>query len=85
MIGDSTFVQGAWKAVCDRCGKRVKNLDLRKEWTGLRNCRDCWEARHKQDFLQGKSDRQSPPWTRPVQPDIDVSVGSGNEVNPTDL
>lgn len=80
-----TFVLGAWKAVCDRCGKRLKSHDLRKEWTGLRVCSSCWEPRHPQDFVKGRVDRQAPPWVRPEQPEIDVSPGSGNEVSADDL
>lgn len=85
MIGESRFVEGAWNAVCDRCGKRLKSFQLRKEWTGLRVCATCYEPRHPQDFLKAKVDRQAPAWTRPEQPEIDVSPGSGNEVDPSDL
>lgn len=81
----SEFRLGSWKAVCDRCGFRYHAEELRKEWTGLRTCRHCWEPRHPQDRLKGKADRQAPPWTRPEPPEIDVSVGSGNEVEPGDL
>lgn len=80
------FVMGAWKAQCDRCGKTRKSFELRKEWNGLRVCGDtCWEPRHPQDLLRGKVDRQTPPWTRPEPPEIDVSPGSGNEVSADDL
>lgn len=81
----SQFVMGAWNCICDRCGREFKNYELRKEWTGLRVCRDCWEPRHPQDYVRGKADEQAPPWTRPEQPEIDVSPGSGNEVSPDDL
>lgn len=81
----TTFRLGSWKAICDRCGAQRHAEGLRKEWTGLRVCRECWEPRHPQDRLKGKADRQAPPWTRPEPPEIDVSVGSGNEVEPGDL
>lgn len=75
-----------WKAICDRCGFERMNSDLRKEWTGLMVCKDtCWEARHPQDFVRGKPDKQTPPWVRPGPDEIDVSVGSGNEVSADDL
>lgn len=85
-----TYEAGQWKAVCDRCGHDYKARQLRLEWTGLRVCHGadtngCWEPRHPQDYLRGKADRQAPPWTRPEQAEIDVSVGSGNEVSADDL
>lgn len=60
----------AWLAICDRCGWKYKNTQLRLEWTGLRTCcgpgtNQCWEARHPQDFVKGVVDRQNPPWVRP--------------------
>ncbi len=35
-------------AICDRCGQRYRYLELRKEWTGLKTCRDCFEPKHPQ-------------------------------------
>jgi hypothetical protein len=86
----TAYVAGQWKAQCDRCGVDYLARNLSKEWTGLRVCRgpgtnDCFEPRHPQDFVKGKADRQSTAWSRPRSPEIDVSVGSGNEVLPDDL
>jgi len=58
---------GAWNAICDVCGFKFKNIDLRKRWDGLMVCRDDWEPRHPSDF-QGQvdyTDNPSVPWTRP--------------------
>lgn len=74
-----------WKAICDRCGFERRNGQLRKEWTGLRVCGECFDPRHPQEFVKGKPDRQNPPWVRPEPTPIDVSVGSGNEVSADDL
>lgn len=79
------FELGAWNACCDRCGREFKNYQLRKEWTGLRVCGQCYDPRHPQDFVRGKADRQAPAWVRPEPAEIDVSPGSGNEINPEDL
>ena len=38
------FILGAWNAICDRCGFKFKNSRLRKEWTGLMVCNDCWDS-----------------------------------------
>lgn len=60
----------AWRAICDRCGFKRWNSELRKEWTGLMVCRDtCWEARNAQDFVKGVPDKQNPPWVRPEPAD----------------
>lgn len=33
------------KAVCDRCGFVVRLRSLKKEWTGYRVCRPCYDPR----------------------------------------
>tara|TARA_R110000782_G_scaffold218427_1_gene305776 strand:- start:10087 stop:10353 length:267 start_codon:yes stop_codon:yes gene_type:complete len=81
---------GQWNVICDRCGFEYKSRQLRKEWTGLRVCdgagtNECFETRNPQDFLRGRKDQQNPPWVRPEPAEIDVSPGSGNEVDPGDL
>lgn len=63
------YAHGQWNAICDRCGFKFKSSQLRKEWTGYRVCSGCFEPRHPQDYLKGRKDKQSPPWTRPDQGD----------------
>lgn len=63
-----SYSQGQWKACCDRCGFDKLSSELRKEWTGLRVCSECWEPRHPQDFVKGVPDDQTVPWARP-EPD----------------
>jgi hypothetical protein len=81
------YVAGTWKACCDRCGFNFRNTELRLEWTGLRVCRDCFEQRNSQDFVQGVPDRQAPPWTRPAPPPVQPFANDGGtDVDPaTDL
>tara|TARA_R110000772_G_scaffold80044_3_gene171077 strand:- start:234 stop:500 length:267 start_codon:yes stop_codon:yes gene_type:complete len=81
---------GQWNVICDRCGFEYKSSQLRKEWTGLRVCdgadtNECFEVRNPQDLLRGRKDQQATPWSRPEPAEIDVSPGSGNEVEPGDL
>jgi len=78
------YKQGLFNATCDRCGWTFKSNQLRAEWTGLRTCKgpgtnDCWEARHPQDFLRGRRDKQAPPWVRP-DPGIVVEYGVGGPI-----
>lgn len=44
MHNPNTLRQGTANFICDRCGRKVKNL--RAEWTGLRTCTHCWDPRH---------------------------------------
>jgi hypothetical protein len=68
---------GKWNAICDRCGFKRKNDQLRKEWTGLMVCADtCWESKHPQLMLRVPEDNPSVPWARTEPADTFVEVGS---------
>ena len=56
---------GTHNALCDRCQRKYKANQLRKEWTGWMVCDRCWEPRHPQEFLKGHRDDESVEWTRP--------------------
>lgn len=59
-----------WNAICDRCGAKRRNSEMRKQWNNLIVCADtCWEPRNAQDFVRGVVDRQNPPWVRPEPAD----------------
>ena len=63
----NTLLVGGWNSICDVCGFKYKNIDLRKRWDGLMVCKDDFETRHPSDY-QGEvdySDNPSVPWTRP--------------------
>lgn len=59
-----------WNYICDRCGGKFLNHYSRLEWTGLRVCPPCYEARNAQDKVKGVPDRQAPPWVRPEPTDV---------------
>lgn len=65
---------GKWNVICDRCGFKYKNTDLRKEWTGLMVCDSCWEPRHPQTLIKVPKEDSSVPWARPEPTDVFVSV-----------
>lgn len=74
-----------WNAICDRCGGKYINSQLRLEWTGLRTCcgagtRGCWEPRHPQDFVKGVKDRQKVPWVRPEPEDTFPANITGDDL-----
>ena len=64
----------SYNVICDRCGFKYKDHQLKKEWTGLMVCEPCWESRHPQDFVRARPDQKPLPWTRPRPADIDVGV-----------
>jgi hypothetical protein len=70
----SVYEHGAWKAICDVCGREFKSYHLRMRWDGLMVDQQCWEPRHPQDFVRGVADKVVPPWTRPEQQDTFVFV-----------
>lgn len=47
--------------ICQRCGFKRHANELRREWTGLRVCRECWDPRHPQELVQARADRQAVP------------------------
>jgi hypothetical protein len=66
----STYINGSYNVICDRCGFKYKHFELRKEWTGLMVCNKCWETRHPQDFVRGVADQQAVPISRPESTDV---------------
>lgn len=59
------YLHGGWNVICDRCGFKYKNTQIRETWDGLRVCKKCFEHRQPQDFVRGVTDDMSVPWSRP--------------------
>jgi len=55
-------------AICDRCGQRYRYPKLRKEWTGLKTCPDCFEPKHPQ--LEPSSVPYEPQVLHEPRPDV---------------
>jgi hypothetical protein len=70
----SRYDKGEWSTICDVCGRKFRNQDLRQRWDGLKTCSDDWEPRQPQDFVRGVADYQAPVWTRPEASDQFVPV-----------
>ena len=65
--------------VCDRCGFRVRYLQMRMEWTGFKVCPECYEPKHPQ--LEPLPIIQDPQSLENARPQIAVSrvfVGGSN-------
>lgn len=69
------FAPGNYNVICDRCGFKVKASDTKMEWNGLRVCRRHWEPRHPQEFVRGRTDKQSVPNPRPEGRDLFLKPG----------
>lgn len=53
--------RGNEAVICQRCGFKRHANELRKEWTGLRVCAECWDPRHPQMDVRGVADVQRVP------------------------
>lgn len=62
---DTWWKSGQYNALCDVCGFKFKNTDLRKRWDGLMVCGKDWETRHLQELIRPVPDQRKLPWTKP--------------------
>lgn len=72
------FKSGAWNVICDVCGRKFKNTDVRKRWDGLVVCSNDWESRHVADFIRVKPEKNNVKDPRPEQADTFRTVIYGN-------
>ena len=71
---DNAYKSGEWNAICDSCGRKFKSSQLRKRWDGFVVCEQDWEPQHPIDFLKARQETPAPPWTRPEQADVSITV-----------
>lgn len=65
-MGKADFlVVGDYNCICDQCGYKYKNSNMRTQWDGIRVCKNCFEFRQPQDFVRGVKDEQWVPIARP--------------------
>ena len=75
----TSYKMGDWYALCDRCQKKFYASQLKKEWTGWRVCKSCFDPKHPQESLKGKKDNENVPWTRPdSNANTNVTTVDGN-------
>jgi hypothetical protein len=60
--------------ICDECGLKYRKNETRKRWDKAIVCSDCWEPRHPQDFVRGKTDRQAVKNARPEGTDTFITT-----------
>jgi hypothetical protein len=82
-MGKSDFFKdGDFNAICDICGQKFKGSSLRKQWDGLMVCRKDWSPRHPQEFVRGRKDNQSTPFTRNEATDVFTASATALVVPP---
>lgn len=69
-----TYKPGSFYRICDRTGFKVRAEDTREEWNGAIVSKDVYEARHPQDLVRGKVDKQTVPNARPRRTDEFVRI-----------
>lgn len=70
-----TFILGDSNAICDCCGFKYKQSQLRKRWDGAMVCDADFEVRHPQDFIKARPERNNIKDPRP-EPEIRyVAIG----------
>lgn len=62
----------SYNALCDVCGFKFKNWQLKKRWDGYMVCSADWEPRHPMDFYRSRNDVHQLPFTRSDNNGIDV-------------
>jgi len=70
MSYQSNWSNGGWITICDACGRKFKDSELRQRWDGLMVCSGDWEVRQPQDYVRGVADIQAPPYVRPEQANV---------------
>lgn len=64
-MGNADYLRlGDWNARCDRCGRKRKGSELRKQWNGWIVCPEHWEPRHPQEFVRAVKENPTPPFVR---------------------
>lgn len=56
---------GGWNMLCQVCGFKYKNSEMKERWDGVWCCPEDWELRQPQDFVRGVRDPMSVPYTAP--------------------
>jgi hypothetical protein len=67
------YQAGVWNAACAICGFKFKSDKLKKNWKGMYVCEQDYETRQPLDFIQARTEKITPPWTRP-EPATDSDI-----------
>lgn len=79
---NDNFILGDSNAICDVCGFKYKQSQLRKRWDGAMTCDADWESRHPQDMIKARPERNNVKDARPEPTHRFLAVG---EITKDDL
>jgi hypothetical protein len=72
-VGPKDYLKvGDYNAECQRCHFKFKASELRREWTNLLVCDQCYDPRHPQEFLRAARDDMTVPFVSPELPPVFV-------------
>ncbi len=57
------YLPGGWNMLCQVCGFKYKNVDMRLRWDNVWCCPEDYELRQPQDFVRGVKDQMAVPYT----------------------
>lgn len=72
------YKRNAYNVICDSCGFRFKNGELRERWDGVMCCAQCWTPRQPQDLLRARKENLQLPFVRPRPKDVFVQFYTVN-------
>lgn len=81
-MSNDQFILGDSNAICDCCGFKFKQSQLRKRWDGAMVCKADWEPRHPQDFVKARSERSI---VKDARPRPEPRFVEANEITPDQL
>lgn len=81
-MANDQFILGDSNAICDCCGFKFKQSALRKRWDGAMVCKADWEARHPQDMLQARPERNT---VKDARPEPATRFLGANEITAANL
>ena len=70
----SRYPIGTWSVVCDVCGFRFQNTEVKKRWDGLIVCKEDYEEKHPQLTIRVPKEDVVPPFVRPFPADVFIEV-----------
>ena len=68
------YKPGKWWMICDVCGFKYYNDELKQRWDGSWCCEKDWETRHPQEFGRTVKDKMAVPYSRPRPTDTFIDV-----------
>lgn len=77
----SEFILGDSNAICDECGFKFKQSQLKKRWDGAMVCRADFELRHPQDSIKARPERNNVKNARPEPTIHYVAIGENTADN----